>query len=307
MSADLLSSWHDTKTRARILDFITRVTDPAHPDFVPEPARVAVFDNDGTLWSERPTYFQLLFAADKLNQKARIEPELLESDVMRAVAAYDWDGAFSGGVAGLVGVVSVTHSGVSVDAFQDDTRDWLQNARHPDTGRRYTEMVFAPMLELLDLMRARGFQVWIVTGGGVHFVRAFAEETYGIPPERVVGSTGPIEYRVEDGVAHIFKLPGLEFMDDGPGKPVGIDRQIGQVPIFAAGNSDGDFAMLEYVTSAPGPRFGLLLHHTDAEREFAYDRDVHLGALDRGLIEADDRGWCLIDMKRDWKSVWPEA
>ena len=306
MASDPLPSWQETGPRAALLDFVARVSDPDHADFVPVPERIAVFDNDGTLWSERPTYFQLLYARDRLNQKAGEDPALLENEVMRAVAEGDWDGAFSGGYEGLIGVVTVSHSGMTVEDFQTDVRDWLAGARHPETGRRYTDMVFAPMLELMALLRDAGFTVWIVTGGGVHFVRAFAAETYGIPPERVVGSTGPIEYRTEPGPPRIFKLPGLEFMDDGPGKPVGIDRQIGRVPIFAAGNSDGDYAMLEYVTSAPGPRFGLLVHHTDAEREFAYDRDVALGALERGLIDAEGRGWCVLDMARDWSAVWPE-
>ena len=208
----------------------------------------------------------------------------------------------AGGIEGLLEVLAVSHAGMSVEAFQEDVRAWFETARHPTTGMRYDEMIYQPMLELLTYLRDQQFQTWIVSGGGVHFVRAFAETAYNIPPEQVLGSAGPTEYA--DG--SIMKLPGIDFVDDKDGKPVGIDSRIGKRPIFASGNSDGDFAMLEYTTAGDGARFGLLLHHTDAEREFAYDREGHIGVLNRGLDEGPDRGWVIVDMANDWKQVWPD-
>jgi phosphoserine phosphatase len=209
----------------------------------------------------------------------------------------------AGGMEGLMEVMAVSHSGMSVEAFQDDVRDWLGTAVHPETGMLYGEMVYQPMLELLAYLRDEGFQTWIVSGGGVHFVRAFAEETYGIPPEQVLGSATPTEYDADNG--SIVKRPGIAFVDDKAGKPVGIDSRIGRRPILAVGNSDGDFEMLEYAMAGEGPRFAMILHHTDAEREFAYDRDGHVGSLVRGLDEGPGRGWLIIDMAADWRLVWP--
>lgn len=304
--SDPLSLWTDTETKATIIEFVDRVSDPDSPDFVSPEARIATFDNDGTLWAEQPVYFQLIYALDRLQQKAEQDPSILTSDILKAAAAGDIETVAAGGQEGLIEILNVTHSGISVEAFQADVADWIATARHPETGQPYDQMIYAPMLELLNYLEAQDFQTWIVSGGGVHFMRAFAAETYGIPINRIVGSATPTSYEVVDGVPMIIKGPGIAFVDDKEGKPVGIDRHIGRRPIFVGGNSDGDFAMLEYATAAEGPALGVIVHHTDAEREFAYDRDSHVGRLADGLDQADQRGWLLIDMKNDWAEVWPE-
>ncbi|MGA9408901.1 MAG: HAD family hydrolase [Roseobacter sp.] len=301
-SADPLPSWAETDTKAAIIEFVESVTDPASPDYVTPADRIATFDNDGTLWGEQPLYFQVIYALDRLKEKAGADPSILTSDTLKAAAAGDVGAVAAGGVEAVLEVLAVSHSGMSVDDFKNDVRDWLQTARHPTTGMPYDEMVYQPMLELLSYLRDEGFQTWIVSGGGVHFIRAFAEEAYNIPPEQVLGSAGPTEY--VDG--QVMKLPGIDFVDDKEGKPVGIDSRIGKRPIFAGGNSDGDFAMLEYATAGDGPRFGLLVHHTDATREFAYDREGHIGVLNRGLDEGPALGWVIVDMAEDWEQVWPE-
>jgi len=306
LAADPLPSWTDTEAKARIVEFVQRVTDPDSPDYVFPADRVATFDNDGCLWAEQPVYFQLIYALDRLRDKAEADPAILTSDVLKAAAAGDIEGMLAGGKEGLMEVLAVSHAGMSVEEFQADVLAWLETARHPTTGRRYDTMIYQPMLELLQYLRAQGFQTWIVSGGGVHFLRAFAAETYGIPSEQVMGSAAPTEYRVIDGIPTIVKLPGIEFVDDKVGKPVGIDSRIGKRPIFAAGNSDGDFQMLAYTMAGDGARFALLVHHTDAEREFAYDRDSHIGKLERGLDEGPERGWLIVDMAQDWKTIWPE-
>ena len=300
--ADPLPSWADTETKSAIISFVERVTDPTSPDYVTPADRIATFDNDGNLWAEQPVYFQFIYALDRLKEKADEDATILTSDTLKAAAAGDVATLAAGGVEALLEVLAISHSGMSVEAFQDDVLAWLETARHPTTGKRYDEMVYQPMLELLSYLRDQDFQTWIVSGGGVHFIRAFAEAAYNIPPEQVMGSSGPTEY--VDG--KVMKLPGIDFIDDKEGKPVGIDSRIGKRPIFASGNSDGDFAMLEYTTAGDGARFGLLLHHTDAEREFAYDREGHIGVLNRGLDEGPDRGWVIVDMANDWKQVWPD-
>jgi hypothetical protein len=305
LAADPLPSWADTEAKARIIAFVQSVTDPDSPDYVFPADRIATFDNDGCLWAEQPVYFQLVYALDRLREKAEADPAILTNDVLKAAAAGDVKGMLAGGKEGLMEVLAVSHAGMSVEDFQADVLAWLESARHPTTGRRYDAMIYQPMLELLQYLRAEGFQTWIVSGGGVHFLRAFAAETYGIPPQQVMGSAAPTEYRVIDGVPTIVKLPGIEFVDDKVGKPVGIDSRIGKRPIFAAGNSDGDFQMLEYTMAGEGPRFAMLVHHTDAEREFAYDRDSHIGKLERGLDEGPQRGWLIVDMAQDWNTIWP--
>jgi hypothetical protein len=305
LAADPLPSWADTEAKARIIAFVQSVTDPDSPDYVFPADRIATFDNDGCLWAEQPVYFQLIYALDRLREKAEADPAILTNDVLKAAAAGDVKGMLAGGKEGLMEVLAVSHAGMSVEDFQADVLAWLESARHPTTGRRYDAMIYQPMLELLQYLRAEGFQTWIVSGGGVHFLRAFAAETYGIPPQQVMGSAAPTEYRVIDGVPTIVKLPGIEFVDDKVGKPVGIDSRIGKRPIFAAGNSDGDFQMLEYTMAGEGPRFAMLVHHTDAEREFAYDRDSHIGKLERGLDEGPQRGWLIVDMAQDWNTIWP--
>ncbi|NGP53654.1 HAD family hydrolase [Thioalkalivibrio sp. XN8] len=305
LAADPLPSWADTEAKARIIEFVQSVTDPDSADYVFPADRIATFDNDGCLWAEQPVYFQLVYALDRLRERAEADPAILTSEVLEAAAGGDVKGMLAGGKEGLMEVLAVSHAGMSVEDFQADVLAWLESARHPTTGRRYDAMIYQPMLELLQYLRAEGFQTWIVSGGGVHFLRAFAAETYGIPPQQVMGSAAPTEYRVIDGVPTIVKLPGIEFMDDKVGKPVGIDSRIGKRPIFAAGNSDGDFQMLEYTMAGAGPRFAMLVHHTDAEREFAYDRDSHIGKLERGLDEGPQRGWLIVDMARDWNTIWP--
>ncbi len=301
-SADPLPSWLATETKAAIVEFVESVTDPSSSDYVTPADRIAVFDNDGTLWGEQPVYFQLIYAFDRLKQRAETDPSILTTDVLKAAAEGDLETVAAGGTEALLEILAVSHSGMSVEVFQEDVRAWLDEARHPTTGMRYDRMIYQPMLELLSYLRDKGFQTWIVSGGGVHFIRAFAEEAYNIPPEQVLGSSGPTEY--VDG--KIMKLPGIDFVDDKEGKPVGIDSRIGKRPILAGGNSDGDFAMLEYTTGGEGPRLGLLVHHTDAEREFAYDRKGHIGVLNRGLDEGSELGWVIVDMANDWQTVWPE-
>lgn len=288
------------------MKFVHQVTDPDSADFVPVPERIATFDNDGNLWSEQPVYFQLIFAVDRVKAMAADHPEWKTKEPFASVLKGDMHGVLAGGEKALLDLVMASHAGMSSAEFAQVATDWLETARHPKTGRRYTEMVYQPMLELLDYLRAHDFKTFIVSGGGIEFMRPWTEAVYGIPPEQVVGSSVKTEYQVVDGVPMIMRLPELNFIDDKAGKPVGINQHIGRRPIFASGNSDGDFQMLEYTTSGDGARFGLILHHTDAEREWAYDRDSHIGRLDRGLDEAAERGWVVIDMAEDWNTIWPE-
>jgi hypothetical protein len=304
--ADPLPSWNDTPARAAIVAFVESVTDPAADTYVPPADRVAVFDNDGTLWAEQPVYFQLFFALDRLKAMAAADPSILTSDALKAAAQGDLGPLMAGGEKALVELVMLTHSGLSVDAFEAEVADWIATATHPTTGRRYDQMTYQPMLELLAYLRAEDFETFIVSGGGIDFMRAFTDRVYGIPPQNVVGSSGKSSYSVVDGVPAIMKDPGLLFIDDKAGKPVGIETHIGKRPIFVAGNSDGDFEMLEWSTAGEGPRFGMIVHHTDAAREWAYDRDSHIGRLARALDEAPAKDWLVVDMANDWRIVWPE-
>lgn len=303
--ADPLPSWNDTTSKSKIIAFVETVTDPNSSDYVTPSDRVAVFDNDGTLWAEKPIYFQLYFAVDRLRQLAETDPSILTSDALKAAAEGDLKTALAGGEEALLEIITVSHSGLTVDEFIAESNEWLASARHPDTGLAYNDMVYQPMLELLRYLRDEGFSTYIVSGGGIHFLRAFAEDAYGVPPENVVGSRGKSSYEVVGGVPLIMKDPGIAFIDDKAGKPLAIDTHIGKRPIFAGGNSDGDFEMLEWSTAGDGPSFALIVHHTDAEREWAYDRDSHVGRLDRGLDEADSRGWLLVDMANDWRVIYP--
>ncbi len=306
LAADPLPSWAAGETKTRIIDFVEAVTDPASETFVPEAARIATFDNDGTLWAEQPIYFQLLFAIDRLREMAEEDEGILSSDVLRAAAESDMETVAASGTEGLLEIVSTTHSGLSVDEFIAEVRDWLAEARHPETGMAYDAMIYQPMLELLSYLRDEGFTTYITSGGGLHFIRAFAEDAYNIPPEQVIGSTGNASYTDVDGTPTVLKDPGIAFIDDKAGKPVAIEGRIGRRPIFVGGNSDGDFEMLDWATSGEGPRLGLIVHHTDAEREFAYDRESHVGQLVRGLEEGPDKGWLIVDMAKDWDQVFPE-
>ena len=302
---DPLPSWNDGKAKQAIFDFVVRVTDTASPDFVPEAERIATFDNDGNLWAEKPVYFQLLFAIDRVKATASEHPEWASQQPFKAVLDDDMGALMAAGEHGLLELVMATHAGMTTAEFEVVVTEWLASARHPTTGRPYTEMVYQPMLELLDYLRANGFKTFIVSGGGIEFMRPWTEAVYGIPPEQVVGSSIKTRYEVRDGEPVIIRLPEMNFIDDKEGKPVGINSHIGRRPIAAFGNSDGDFQMLEWTTAGDGARFGMLIHHTDAEREWAYDRESHIGRLDRGLDEAESRGWKVVSMRDDWRTIFP--
>jgi len=306
--ADPLPSWNSGDTKSAIIAFVDSVTDADADTYVPPEDRVAVFDNDGTLWTEQPVYFQLFYALDVLREKAAADPSILTSDVLKAANDGDMNGMLAKGEEGLVEVLNVSHANISPEDFEASAHTWLTTAKHPTADRTFGSMTYQPMLELLSYLREEGFTTYIVSGGGIDFIRSFADEAYGIQPAQVVGTEGKTTYAVSsDGVPTITKDGGVTFVDDKEGKPVGIMRHIGQRPIFAAGNSDGDFAMLEWTTAGDGPRFGLLVHHTDAEREFAYDREGHIGVLNRGLDEGPAKGWVIVDMAKDWEQVWPDA
>ncbi|MCP5532589.1 MAG: haloacid dehalogenase-like hydrolase [Akkermansiaceae bacterium] len=303
--ADPLPSWNETPTKKAIVDFVEKVTTKGSPDYVVPAERIATFDNDGCLWSEQPMYFQAFYIFDRIKALAPEHPEWKDKEPFASVLKDDVKGALAGGEKALLEMAMATHAGLTDEEFRKVVGDWLATARHPKTGMPYDKMVFQPMLELLAYLRAEGFKTFIVSGGGIDFLRVFAEDTYGIPPEQVVGSSIGAKYELRDGKPVLVKIPDSLFIDDKEGKPVGIHQHIGRRPIFAAGNSDGDFQMLEWTTAGEGPRFGLLVHHTDAEREFAYDRDSHVGKLSRGLDEGPDRGWTIASMKRDWKTIYP--
>jgi phosphoserine phosphatase len=306
--ADPLPSWNDGPARQAILDFLARVVHISSPDFVPQRERIAVLDNDGTLWAEQPVYFQAQFAFDRIRELAPRHPEWKEMQPFKAVIDGDRAALAATGQQGLAKILAATHAGMSADEFDWIVADWLAKACHPRFNRPYPEMVYQPMLELLGLLRGNGFKTYIVSGGGVEFIRGFAERAYGIPPEQVIGS--PVVTRFElkpDGTPVLKREPRVLFVDDGPGKPEAIDRVIGRVPTLAFGNSDGDLQMLQYAAGGRGARFMGLVHHTDAEREWAYDRASHVGRLDKALDEAGQRGWTVVDMKRDWRTVFPPA
>jgi phosphoglycolate phosphatase-like HAD superfamily hydrolase len=303
--SDPLPSWNDGGAKARIVGFVQAVTDKSSKDFVPPADRIAVFDNDGTLWSEQPAYFQLLFAIDRVRALAPKHPEWKTKQPFKEVLEGDMKALAASGEKGLAELVMATHTGNTTDEFAQIVRDWLGTARHPKFKRPYTDLVYQPMLELLAYLRANGFQTWIVSGGGIEFVRVFSEERYGVPPQQVVGSSVKTKYEVRNGKPAIVRLPQIDFIDDKAGKPVGIHKFIGKRPIAAFGNSDGDFEMLEWITFAPGARLGLIVHHDDASREFAYDRKSHVGRLDRGLDEGPKRGWTIVSMKNDWRTIYP--
>jgi len=299
-----LPSWNAGEARRAIITFVDRVTKSGSPDFVKPAERIAVFDNDGTLWSEQPAYFQLLFAVDRVRVLASQHPEWKTQEPFASALKGDLKAALTGGEHNAVQILAASHAGISTDAFQTIVKDWLATATHPTSHRLYRTMVYQPMLEVLTYLRANGFKTFIVSGGGVEFVRAFAEDAYGIPPEQVVGSSVVATFDATNGTPQLIKQPKVEFVDDGPGKPAGINRFIGRRPIAAFGNSDGDLQMLQWTCIADGARLCLYVHHTDAQREWAYDRDSHIGKLDQGLDEAKARGWTVVDMKSDWKKIY---
>jgi hypothetical protein len=307
-----LPSWNDTDHKKAIVAFVEKVTKEGTPDFVPVPERIATFDNDGTLWSEQPLYFQFYFVIDRVKALAPKHAEWKTKEPFGALLKGDMKAVMASGEKGLMALVAATHAGLTTDEFSKSVADWIATAKHPTTGRLFSEMTYQPMRELLAYLRANGFKTFIVSGGGVEFMRPWAERVYGIPPEQVVGSSLKMKFEMRAGVPVLVKLPEINLVDDGVGKPVGIQEYIGRRPIAAFGNSDGDLQMLQWTTIPRGPedktpRLGVIVHHTDAEREFAYDRKSHIGKLDKALDEAPQRGWVVVDMKSDWKTIFSEA
>lgn len=303
---DPLPSWNDGPARKSILAFVAATTTKGSPDFVPERERIATFDNDGTLWAEQPAYFQFLFALDRVNALAPQHPEWRTQEPFASLLKGDTKSALAGGEKSIVEIVMATHAGLTTDEFDQVARDWIMTARHPTTGRPYTKMVYQPMRELLAYLRANGYKTFIVSGGGIEFLRVFAEDVYGVPPEQVVGSSIKTTFAIRNGRPVLVRLPEIDFIDDRAGKPVGINAHIGRRPIAAFGNSDGDLQMLQWTAAGAGKRFCLFVHHTDAQREWAYDRESHVGQLDKGLDEARNRGWTVVNMKDDWKRIFPD-
>ena len=303
--SDPLPSWNDTAPKAAIVAFVEKVSKEGSPDFVPEPERIAVFDNDGTLWIEQPMYVQLAFALDRVKAEAPNHPEWKTTQPFQAVLEGDMKALAAAGEKGLVELIMTTHAGMTVTQFQEIVTDWIVIARHPRFKKPYTELVYQPMLELLAYLRANGFKTFIVSGGGIEFMRPWTEKVYGVPPEQVVGSSIKTKFEMKDEDPTLFRLPEVNFIDDKDGKPVGIQQHIGRKPIAAFGNSDGDLQMLQWTTLAEGVRFGLIVHHTDAEREYAYDRKSDIGHLDLALDAAAINKWTVVDMKADWKQIFP--
>ncbi|SPA40512.1 putative nonspecific acid phosphatase [Cupriavidus taiwanensis] len=303
-AATALPSWRDGAARQALLNFVADVTRPGSPGFVPPEGRVAVFDNDGTLWSEQPLYFQFFFLLDQIRAAAPQHPEWRSNPAFTALMANDMQ-ALMRNEKPLLALIASANSGMTVDEYDRTIRDWLAKSRHPKFNRPYTELVYQPQLELLSYLRANGFKTYIVSGGTIDFMRPWSQAIYGVPPEQVIGSSQAVRYQVRDGKPVLVRDPKLDFIDDGPGKPVGIYRHIGRRPILAVGNSDGDLQMLEYTTGGDGPRLAVLVHHDDAEREFAYDRQSKVGKLDKALDVARARGWTVVSMKRDWQQVYP--
>ena len=304
--ADPLPSWNDTAPKKVIVAFVARVTKQGSPDFVPAPERIATFDNDGTLWAEQPMYFQGLFLIDRVKALAPRHPEWKTRQPFAELLKGDMKGVAAAGEKGLMALFAATHTGMTTDEFAKTAGDWIATAKHPKTGKLYTQMVYQPMLELLAYLRANGFKTFIVSGGGVEFVRVWTERVYGIPPEQVIGSSLKLKHEVRDGKPVLVKLPTVDLNDDKEGKPIGIQSRIGRRPIAAFGNSDGDLQMLQWTMAGGGPRFALIVHHTDAEREWAYDRASHIGRLDKALDEGRAKGWTVVSMKDDWKSIFPK-
>jgi haloacid dehalogenase-like hydrolase len=303
-SGDTLPSWNDGATKQAILNFVSAVTREGLPDFVPPAERIATFDNDGTLWVEHPMYTQLAFVLDRVKATAPIHPEWTNTQPFKAALEGDMKTLGATGEHGMAELVMATHAGMTTEEFQKIVVDWFATARHPRFKRPYTELSYQPMIELLAYLRANGFKTFIVSGGGIEFMRPWTERVYGVPPEQVVGSSIKTKFQMRDGRPELFRLAEMNFIDDNVGKPVGINEFIGRRPIAAFGNSDGDLQMLQWTTMSGGVRLGMLVHHTDAEREYAYDRDTSFGRLDKALDAAAENKWTVIDMKNDWKRVF---
>ena len=305
-SDDLLPSWNDVQSKHAIVEFVSAVSDPDNKNFVPSNERIAVFDNDGTLWAEQPLYFQLLFAIDRIKQLAPDHPEWKHTQPFKAVLENDLETALSGGTHSILELVMASHAGNTTEEFADIVRAWLASARHPTSNRLFTEMVYQPMLELIDYLHANEFKVFIVSGGGIEFIRVFSEQVYDVPPERVIGSSIKTKFDPRNGSPVLVRLPEMNFLDDKEGKPVAINQHIGRIPIAAFGNSDGDLQMLQWSDTSKHSSLQVFIRHTDAEREWAYDRESHIGRLHKGLDEASKNGWTVVDMKNDWKRIFPQ-
>ncbi len=303
--ADPLPSWNDGPAKQAIMEFVRTVTDKSNPNYVPPEQRIATFDNDGTLWSEQPTYFQFFFVFDRVKALAPQHPEWRERQPFKAVLENDIQALAASGEKGLMELAMATQTGMTSGEFEKMVKDWITTAKHPRFNRPFTDLVYQPMIELLAYLRENGFRTYIVSGGEADFMRPWTEKVYGIPPEQAVGSSVKLKWEVRDGKPVLMRLPEIDFVDDGPGKPVGIHKFIGRRPLAAFGNSDGDLQMLQWTAAGEGRRFMLLVHHTDAEREWAYDRQSPIGRLDKALDEAQRRGWTVVDMKKDWKKVFP--
>jgi phosphoglycolate phosphatase-like HAD superfamily hydrolase len=304
-AADPLPSWNDGTTKEAILYFVNAVTDKNSKDYVEPAERIATFDNDGTLWVEYPMYTQVLFAFDRVKKLAPQHPEWKTKQPFKALLEGDMKTVGASGMKGLIEIIMATHSGMSAAEFDKDVSDWLATTKQAKFKRLYTELIYQPQLELLDYLRANGFKTFIVSGGGIAFMRTFSEKAYGIPPEQVVGSSAVAKFQIKDGKPELIRMPKINFVNDKAGKPVGIYQHIGRRPILAFGNSDSDMQMIEYTMAGEGRRLGLFVHHTDGEREYAYDRKSHVGTLDNALDLADAMGWIIVDMKKDWKKVFP--
>lgn len=302
---DALPSWNDGATKQAIVQFVERVTSKSSPDYVEPDERIATFDNDGTLWAEQPMYIQLAFALDRVKALAPQHPEWKDKEPFASLLKGDLKNALAGGDHAIAEIVMATHAGMTTGEFENIVLEWIDTARHPKTGRLYIDMVYQPMLELLKYLRANDFKTFIVSGGGIEFMRPWTDKVYGIPPEQVVGSSIKLKFEMRDGKPVLVRLPDIDFIDDKDGKPVGIQMHIGRRPIAAFGNSDGDLQMLQWTTAGPGARFGLIVHHTDGEREWAYDRQSAVGRLDKALDMASSQGWTVVDMKHDWKTIYP--
>jgi hypothetical protein len=304
-AADPLGSWNEGSAKQAIVSFVERVTKADSPDFVRESERVATFDNDGTLWAEQPMYFQLLFALDRVKALAPKHPEWKTKEPFASLLKGDVKAALAGGEHAILQIVMETHAGMTTEEFEDTVTKWIATAKHPSTQRPIKEMVYQPMLELLAYLRSHGFKTFIVSGGGIEFMRPWVEEVYGIPPEQVIGSSVKVSYELRGGVPTLVRLPAINFINDKEGKPIGIHSHIGRRPLAAFGNSDGDLDMLRWATTGKRQGFALFVHHTDAEREWSYDRASSIGRFDKGLDEAREKGWPIVDMKRDWRVVYP--
>jgi len=300
-----LPSWNEGQAKRAIVDFVKRVAADGGADFVPVAERIAVFDNDGTLWMEKPMYAQLAFALDRVKALAPQHPEWKDKQPFKAALEGDLKAVAAGGEHALLELVMATHAGMTTDAFAQVVQEWLAVAKHPRFNRLYTDLVYQPMLEVLAYLKANGFRNYIISGGGIEFMRPWTEKVYGIPPEQVVGSSIKTRFELREGKPVLMRLPEINFIDDKAGKPVGIHMHIGRRPIAAFGNSDGDLQMIQWTTAGSGARFGLIVHHTDAEREYAYDRQSAVGRLDKAFEAAKRQGWTIVDMKQDWKRIFP--